>query len=439
MRVVAPGWFRGIAAVLVASCFGLSAVADSWQQWGGPNRDFSVSSPTLASSWPADGPPSLWSRPLGDGYSSIVSDGTLLFTMYRPGYMSEREIVVALDASTGKTVWEHEYESKLHKPVAEFGHGPYSTPLLSGDRVYAIGTNAVVHCLDKTSGKVRWKRDLVAELSSPLVEGTGYSCSPLAYKKSLIVPLGYRHDNSWKTDSHFSLTGPMPSGDGRNRGIVALSLTDGSVLWESGPYYVGDSSPTLIKHGGQDQILALIFGGLAAINPSTGKELWRLSFEQPGSHIMTPMWDGGDKLFVASGQDRSGGRMIRLTRENGTTVPKEMWYSRKTKAGLSNPVRDGSNIYLASLGFDLKTGNLFWKKRGFKGGSCVLADGKLFILEDDGTLTLATPSPKDLVVHSQFQLVGGANFYACPTLVERTLYIRDRKNIHALDVGVVAD
>jgi len=234
----------------------------------------------------------------------------------------------------------------------------------------------------------------------------------------------------------------MPSGDGRNRAIVALSLDDGSLLWESGPYYVGDSSPTLITHGGQDQIMVLIFGGLAAIDPSTGQELWRLSFEQPGGHIMMPVWDGGDRLFVGSGQDSSGGRMIRLTREHGKTVPHEMWYSRKIKPGLSNPVRDGDNVYVSGnsriLGFDLETGKLFWRKRGFKGFSCLLADGKLFILEDDGKLTLATPSPKDLVIHSQFQVLGGANFYASPTLVGRTLYIRDRKNIHALDVGVIA-
>jgi len=201
MRLVAHQGSRGVAAVLVASCLSLPAVADSWPQWGGSNRDFSVSSAKLAERWPTDGPPKLWSRPLGDGYSSIVSDGTLLFTMYRPGYTTEREIVVALDASTGKTVWEHAYESMLHKPVAEFGHDPYSTPLLSGDRLYAIGTNAVVHCFDKKTGKVRWKRDMIAEFSSPLVEGTGYSCSPLAYKESLIVPLGYRHDKAWESDA----------------------------------------------------------------------------------------------------------------------------------------------------------------------------------------------------------------------------------------------
>ncbi len=79
--------------------------ADSWPQWGGPSRDFTVKSDKLADSWPEDGPPKLWSRPLGDGYSSIISDGDLIFTMYRPDLTSEQEVIIAMKATTGKTVW----------------------------------------------------------------------------------------------------------------------------------------------------------------------------------------------------------------------------------------------------------------------------------------------------------------------------------------------
>ncbi len=435
--------WRSVELTAIVSLVALgsqNAGADAWPQWGGVSRDFSVSSAKLAGKWPADGPPKLWSRPLGDGYSSIVSDGELLFTMYRSGHTTEREIIVALDASSGKTVWEHEYDSKLTKPVSEWGHGPNSTPLLSGDRLYAIGTDAVVHCLDKWTGKVRWKRDLVSDFSSPPIEGFGYSSSPLLYRDTLIVPLGTERDRSFDVDE--SMAGPVlpPTGDGRNRAVVGLSLADGSKIWESKAYLVNASSPLVITHGGQDQLVLLIDAGVVAIDPASGAELWSMSFKQPGDHIVTPVWDGVDLLLVVSSQDSSGGRAIRLSRENGKTVPSEVWFSRKIRAVFGNPVLDGDNLYAPGssriVGGDLKTGERFWSKGGFESASCVLADGKLIILDENGQLTLATPSSKNLVVHSQFQVTEKYSI-TCPTLVGRTLYIRDRKNILALDVGVV--
>src|SRR5437773_834465 len=75
-----------------------------WTQWGGPHRNFTTESGGLKSSWPASGPKVIWQRPLGEGYSSPSVEGGVLYTMYgRPG----EEIVTAINATTGKTVWEH--------------------------------------------------------------------------------------------------------------------------------------------------------------------------------------------------------------------------------------------------------------------------------------------------------------------------------------------
>jgi hypothetical protein len=87
-----------------------SAGAVDWHQWGGPNRNFRVESTGLATSWPASGPKKLWSRALGEGYSSIVAVGDALYTMYRVG---DDEIVVSLSAVTGETLWEHRYAAPL--------------------------------------------------------------------------------------------------------------------------------------------------------------------------------------------------------------------------------------------------------------------------------------------------------------------------------------
>jgi len=125
-----------------------------WHQFGGPSRNFHASSTGLATRWPAEGPRILWSRALGEGYSSIVADEEALYTMYRIG---DDEIVVSLEASTGTTRWEHRYRAPLLEHMdygtwlRQGGAGPYSTPLLLGNAVYAVGTTGKFHALDGAS------------------------------------------------------------------------------------------------------------------------------------------------------------------------------------------------------------------------------------------------------------------------------------------------
>ena len=111
-------------------------MATEWRRWGGPNGNFVVAnSPLLADSWPPGGPPEIWSRPLGAGHSAILAGDGRLFTMYRvahgqggTGPFDPEESVIAMDAVTGDTLWQHTYPSK----VQDFGQGagPHSTPLL---------------------------------------------------------------------------------------------------------------------------------------------------------------------------------------------------------------------------------------------------------------------------------------------------------------------
>ena len=127
--------------------------------------------------------------------------------------------------------------------------------------------------------------------------------------------------------------GPSPppgndAHDGRDRSVIALSLADGKLAWKGNEYVVRQSSPTLINHGGQDQLILLMNDGVAAIDPSSGKELWRLDFEKSGFHNVTPMWNGRDLLLFAP-EGGAGARAIRLVRENGKTVPHEAWSNRR--------------------------------------------------------------------------------------------------------------
>src|SRR6266481_7737484 len=115
---------------LIAAASALNAKTEglAWTQWGGPHRNFTTEASGLKSSWPATGPKVMWKRPLGEGYSSPSVEAGVLYTMYgRTG----QEIVTALDADTGKTLWEHSTPTSFRSDFQEMGNGPYSTPLVA--------------------------------------------------------------------------------------------------------------------------------------------------------------------------------------------------------------------------------------------------------------------------------------------------------------------
>ena len=214
---------------------------ENWPQWGGPNRNFTVETSGLADAWPEDGPPKLWHRELGDGYSSIVYDDGVLYTMYRKERASDYEYTIALDAATGKTLWEYKNRAPQTGPDdSEWGgRGPNSTPLVVGNRLYTVGSYVVMHCFNKRTGEVLWKHDLVAEFGAVMSPSMGFCSSPIAYGKTVCVPIGC----------------PPLRLFGGGRSLVAFDQATGKVAWKSLSFQRSESSPVLIKVFGQDQLV----------------------------------------------------------------------------------------------------------------------------------------------------------------------------------------
>ena len=99
-----------------------ATIAEDWLTWGGKNRDFIVNASGLADSWPAAGPKKIWSRPLGDGYSAVAEEAGILYTAFRRG---SSDVITALDAATGKSIWEYAYENPFTNDYSEaVGPGP---------------------------------------------------------------------------------------------------------------------------------------------------------------------------------------------------------------------------------------------------------------------------------------------------------------------------
>ncbi len=407
------------AAFLLFVSLASPAGANDWSQWGGPNRNFKSSSKGLALTWPSTGPRELWSRALGEGHSSILVEGSRLYTMYSKG---EQETVIALDAATGKTIWEHTYSAPTvvdgKATDYQFGKGPHATPLIIGDMIYAVGATARLHCLNKETGKVVWSHDFYKEYNGTF-EDRGYSCSPLAYKETIILNVG-----------------------GAGQALVAFNQKDGSIVWKKHDFMTSPASHVIINVEGQDQVVAFLGKEIVGLDPNNGDLLWSHPHATEwGLNISTPVWGEDNLLFVSSAYN-GGSRVLRLAQKGGKTTVTEVWFHNRVRVHHGNTIRIGDYVYGSSGDFgpafltavNVKTGKVAFQNRDFPKATFLLADSKLIILDEDGNLALATPAPNGIKVLSKAQVLQN-KAWTVPTLVGTKLYLRDRKTIKALELG----
>ncbi len=397
-----------------------TAEADDWHQWGGPDRNFHVSSTGLNASWGPDGPERLWSRALGEGYSSIVASSDRLFTMYRD---DETEVVVSLDAATGKTLWEHRYNASLKEDMdygtwlRQGGAGPYSTPLLVDGVLYAVGVTGKFHAFDSSSGNILWSHDL--DEMFDMSGYSGFAPSPIAHGGNVILPVG-----------------------GRGQAVVAFDLESGAVAWKNQDFRLAPASPLLIDVDGEEQLVVFTPDDVVGLDPDDGTLLWSHPHATNyGLNISTPVWGEGNLLFSSSAYN-GGSRVIRLTREGGKTIAEELWATNRLRLHFGNAIRVGDLIYGTSGDFgpaffiavNIHTGEEVWRERTFGRSQMVYADGMFVIVDEGGDLALAKPTAGGLDVRARAELLT-ENAWTPPTLVGTRLYLRDRKNVVAVELG----
>ncbi len=408
---------RILLTLLLFLSLNVSALAQSpgWPQFGGPQRNFMVDAKGLAAAWPADGPKRLWSRELGEGHSSIVADGDRLYTMYSKG---GQEFVIALDASNGKTIWEKSNAAPTAGLAMENGNGPHATPALAGDLLFTVGVIGKLQAFDKQTARVVWSHDLWRDYGGKLMD-RGYSCSPLAWKNTVIVTVG-----------------------GAGQALMAFDQKTGAVVWKKQEFVISPSSPVIINVDGEDQLVIALADHIVGMNPNTGDLLWSHPHNGDwGLNISLPVCVAGNILVVSSAYS-GGSRALQLNQQDGKTTVKELWASRRMRVHHGTMIRVGDLVFGSSGDFgpapltavDARTGNIVWQDRTFPKANFVYADGKVILLDEDGVLALVTLSPQGMRVISKTNLLTHLA-WTPPTLAGTKLYVRDRKMIMALDLG----
>ena len=388
-----------------------------WTQWGGPNRNFQTVASGIKDTWPASGPRVVWKRALGEGYSSPLVENGVVYTMY--GKRGE-EVVIAANAETGETLWEQAAPMPFQSDAAqEMGNGPYSTPLIVGDRLFTTGVAGRLQGLDKKSGKLLWTQQLWTDhRGSRLMYG--YASSPIAFRDTVVVPVG-----------------------GPGKALMAFQQADGKVAWARNDFGNVYSSPILINVGGLEQLAVLLDGAVLGVNPHNGDPQWQVPFKADYSiAVATPVW-GPDNLLFVSSEYNAGSKVIELQRNGQQTTATELWSANRLRLHHGNAIRIGGAIYFSSGGkgsqailsaVDARSGKIHWQERSIEKATFVWADGKLITLDQDGNLMIAYPSVEGFKIAAKAPLLTNLS-WTPPVLVGTRLYIRDRRSMMAVDLG----
>jgi outer membrane protein assembly factor BamB len=414
MRQVVGGVSRGPRswrlAVTVAAllCLPLLGLATDWPQLLGPDRNGVYEGGDIPDSWPAAGPPIVWSKKIGAGFSNPVVANQRLILFHRVG---NEEIVEALDAQSGVGIWSYKYPTGYRDDFG-FDPGPRASPIVMGGQVYTFGAEGTLHCLEFATGKKIWSVDTQKQFgvrkgffgagSTPLVEGS-----------RLFLNVG--------------------GSDGS--GLVAFDKDTGRVLWTATNDEASYSSPVSAMFDGKRLIVFFTRKGLMAVEPDSGKvafeQQWR-SRNQASVNAAVPLVIG-DQIFLSASYG-TGAALFRV----GEAGVKKLWSSDDA---LSNHY--STSVYFEGqlYGFhgrqeygqtlrciDLKNGAVRWEEDGFGAGTVTRTGNRLLILREDGELVLAEASPARFRALSRAKIMPGV-VRAYPAVADGLLYARNENTL----------
>jgi outer membrane protein assembly factor BamB len=375
--------------ILIAFVITEPATAQSQKGWRGPHRSGLYPENGLLTAWPSDGPLMLWETPgIGRGYSSPVISGDRLYItgMNQEG---DRETFSAYTLN-GEKIYEIEYGSPWDASYPE----TRTTPTIIGNKAWVISGQGEVVCLEINNGNILWKVE-AGELFERKTGRWGTAESPLVFNNKVIY---------------------TPGGDKTT--MVALNTETGETVWMSPP--LGDHysyvSPLLIEHNGKRQIIAMTGVNVIGVNPETGKIEWTFDDwgRESGESIVTntPLFSNG-RLFFSNGYGQ-GSFMLELNNDASDVTLTWRNDDHSTHHGgfvLVNGVIYGSNWISNNQGnwvaVDWNTGETLYNESWNTKGSIITDGTMLYSYEERrGNVGLVRPNREGLEVVSEFRVPG---------------------------------
>jgi outer membrane protein assembly factor BamB len=380
-----------------------SLPAADWPQFIGPDRNGISAETGLLTSWPDKGPPMLWEKSIGEGYSGPVVAGNRLIIFHR---VENEDVVECLDAVTGKGHWKFAYATEYRDNFGK-GDGPRATPLIVAGRVFTLGPQGELHCLDLSTGKKAWVHFLAKEYELP-DNFFGIGTSPILENDLVLVNVG------------------PPGG-----GVLAFNRETGKEAWRAKCEPASYSSPVAATIDGTRHVFFFTMNGLVSVDPKNGdirfQKPWR-SRIRASVTAATPLVIK-DQVFISASYG-TGAILLRVGKDDG----EEIWKADDVMSNHYNTCIHKDGLLYGCDGrqeagaqlrcVELATGRVRWTQAGFGCANMILADGKLIALSEDGDLILLEPSPESYKELARVHVLSRPS-RAPLALADGRLYARD--------------
>ena len=402
--------------------------AADWPQYRGPHHDGKTLE-KMSSAWPANGFKPLWKVPTPNGFSSFAVQNRRAYTIVgRDADGVPREVLVALDADTGKELWSVAFGTSRYGHDGgnagagnnKGGDGPRSTPTVDGERVYVLTADLLLAAVQAKDGKEIWKRDLIKEHKGQNITWKN-AASPVVDGDLIFVAAG-----------------------GAGESLLAFNKNDGKTVWKSESDKITHATPVPATIHGERQIIFFTQKGLVSVKPADGTVLWRHPFKYSTSTAASPVV--ADDIVYCSAGYGVGSSAIQIKKAGNKYSATELWMvpGNSIANHWSTPVHKDGFLYgmfqFKEYGdgpvrcVELKTGKVKWSQPGFGPGNLILVDNHLVALSDDGELVHIEPNPARYVEKGRFKAVAG-KCWSTPAFSEGRIYVRSTKEGAAFEVG----
>ena len=420
MRGPPPSAVSAILVVILAVIAIGTASGGDWPQVLGPDRTGIASADeTLADTWPAEGPQTLWRREVGGGYAGVAVAGDTAILFHRQG---DREVVEAIDVATGNTRWSDGHPTTF-RPQVGGGDGPLCVPVIDAGRVITFGAQGILSCHSLADGKLRWRRDTHRDFDA--AEGYfGAGSTPIVVGGAVIVNVG---------------------GSKQKAGVVAFAADSGNTLWSATSEPASYSSPVRVDLDGVPHVVMITRYRCLLLDAQTGAVRWEFPFGMRGPTVnaAAPVVRRGGttpSLLVTAAY---GIGSVEGTFDRAAFTKR--WEGVDALASqYCTPIAIDSHVYCidgrddvppAPLKcLDAATGRVLWAKQDFGYGTLLAADGKLLAVKTNGELVLMRAAPEGATELARGRPLAGT-LRALPALASGRLYVRDDRTLACLRVG----
>lgn len=408
-----------------SAAFTVTLTAADWAQWRGPNRDGVAPAGQPFPEKLADEPVNVWRIPAGPGLSSpVVAGGKVLAFDAQDGL----ETLRLLDAADGKELWRAAVDTPFSD--SQGPTGPRGTPMIDGDRVYAVSCRGELQCRQLADGKLVWHTSYTTNWGATFIGEKGNT------------PGAARHGNNATPVIHGDLLIACVGGT-NGASVVAFDKGTGELRWKSQNDMAGYAAPIVASVAGVEQVIAFTVDGGLGLGARNGQFLWRFPIKTAfARHATTPVVLGDQ---VVLGSHQAGLFGLKITRDGDRQEARPAWTSKEAAVNFASPVRVGGQLY--GLGpakdlfcLELADGSVRWKQTGIVTTSAdkawvsllVLGD-RILALTDTGTLVLFA-AKADGYEELGRQQVCGTN-WCNPAYADGRLYLRDAKQWFCVELA----